>query len=159
MAETITGASVWEQQLYDHLCAHAEHERDTLVAYQHLAERTGSEAFKYLAGMILADERRHHELLNDLAETVRRSAALSGDDPLIPHVDFRVDRDEIIALTERFLAVEEEDNRQLEQLAKELKDVRDTTLWALVLRLMQDDNAKHRRILTFIRDHARKHPL
>jgi hypothetical protein len=35
-----------------------------------------------------------------------------------------------------------------------LKDVRNTTLWELVLRLMQDDNAKHRRILEFIRDRA-----
>jgi hypothetical protein len=29
-------------------------------------------------------------------------------------------------------------------------------MWVLVLRLIQDDNAKHRRILSFIRDRARE---
>jgi hypothetical protein len=60
----------------------------------------------------------------------------------------------ILAETERFLALEIEDNKALDRLAKDLKDVRNTTLWELVLRLMQDDNAKHRRILEFIRDRA-----
>jgi hypothetical protein len=37
-----------------------------------------------------------------------------------------------------------------------LRDVRDTTAWQLVVRLMQHDNAKHQMILEFIRDRARK---
>ena len=45
---------------------------------------------------------------------------------------------------------------ELERLAKDLKDVRNTTVWQLVVRLMQDDNDKHRRILEFIRDRARE---
>ena len=61
-----------------------------------------------------------------------------------------------MAETERFLALEKEDNKQLDRLAKDLKDIRTTTLWELVLRLMQDDNAKHQRILEFIRSRARE---
>ena len=68
----------------------------------------------------------------------------------------REDRERILAETERLLAFEEEDNKDLERLAKELHDVRNTTLWQLVVRIMQLDNEKHRRILEFIRDRARE---
>lgn len=159
MGNTIIGASVWEQEVYDHLSSHVAQERDTLQAYERLAQSTDSEAFKYLAGLILDDERRHHLLLAELAETIRTSAELSRTPTPIPHLDFRGDREAILELTESFLRVEEQDNRDLERLARDLKDVRNTTMWELVLRLIQDDNAKHRRILTFIRDQARKKHL
>jgi hypothetical protein len=61
----------------------------------------------------------------------------------------------ILAETERFLGLEKEDDKKLDRLAKELKDVRDTTMWELVVRLMRHDNEKHRRILELIRDRAR----
>ena len=66
------------------------------------------------------------------------------------------DRERILASTERLFAFEEQDNRDCRWLAKELKDVRNTTLWELVVRLMQQDNEKHRRILRFIRDRAQE---
>lgn len=156
-ATRIVGASVWEQELYDHLLAHIEHERETLAAYQRLAEETDSEAFAFLAQMILDDERRHHGLLRALAETIRITSELSNDPTPIPDLGmFRADRDEILAQTERFLALEREDDRELRRLQKELKDVKDTTLWEFVVRLIRHDNAKHREILEFIAARARK---
>ena len=153
----IVGASVWEQELYDHVTAHGENEGEILQSYQEFAESTDSPAFAYLARIILDDERRHHQLLDDLAQTIRASAELTGKPGPIPDLgEFRADRERILAESERFLAWEKEDNRELERLAKELKDVRDTTVWQLVVRLMQQDNEKHRRILEFIRDRARE---
>ena len=38
----IQGASVWEQQLYDHVTAHGKDEGEILQAYQDLAESTDS---------------------------------------------------------------------------------------------------------------------
>lgn len=152
----IPGASVWEQQLYDHLIEHVNGEREILQDYERLAEETESPAFAYLAGLILDDERRHHQLLNDLAETIRTSATLSGEPTPIPDLGvFRADREKILADTERFLAAEEDDNRHLERLAKEMRDVRNTTVWQLIIHLIQQDNEKHRHILRFIRDRAR----
>ena len=152
----IPGASVWEQQLYDHLIEHVNGEREILQDYERLAEETESPAFAYLAGLILDDERRHHQLLNDLAETIRTSATLSGEPTPIPDLGvFRADREKILADTERFLAAEEEDNRHLERLAKEMREVRNTTVWQLIIHLIQQDNEKHRHILRFIRDRAR----
>jgi rubrerythrin len=153
----IAGASVWEQELYDHVTAHGKNEGEVLEGYAELAESTDSPAFAYLARLILDDERRHHQVLDDLAETIRTSAELSGEPTPIPDLAlFTADRERILTETERFLALENEDNKALDRLAKDLKDVRNTTLWELVVRLMQDDNAKHRRILEFIRDRARE---
>ena len=156
MSTSIPGASVWEQQIYDHLIEHVNGEWQILQDYERLADETDSPAFAYLARLILDDERRHHQMLSDLAETIRTSATLSGEPTPIPDLGvFRADREKILAETERFLAAEEEDNRHLERVAKELRDVRNTTVWELIIRLIQQDNEKHRHILRFIRDRAR----
>jgi rubrerythrin len=153
----IQGASVWEQQLYDHVTAHGKNEGEILQAYQELAESTDTPAFAYVARIILDEERRHHQLLDALAETIRTTAELSGEPTPIPALGpLAEDRQRIVTETERLLRFEGEDNRDLDRLAKELHDVRNTTLWQLVVRIMQLDNEKHRRILEFVRDRARE---
>jgi len=152
----ITGASVWEQELYDHACDHVAAEGAILEEYQRLAEdQSGSPAFRYLANLILADERRHHQVFNDLAESIRQMGELRLEDEPIPGLHgLRSDRERINAATERLLAAERADAAQLKQFAKRLKEVRETTLWGLLVELMQDDTAKHIKILSFIRDRA-----
>jgi len=59
-----------------------------------------------------------------------------------------------MAATERMIKAEHDDAREIEQLSKKLKGVRETTLWGLVLELMQDDTEKHIKIVRFIRDRA-----
>ena len=157
----IAGASSWEQQLYDHVASHGKNEGQILSSYEELVNGTESPAFAYLARLILDDERRHHQMLDDLATTIRTTAELSGEPTPIPALDpIDGERDRLLAQTEQFLALEQEDNKELERLAKELKDVRNTTMWQLVVRIMQQDNEKHRRILEFIRDraHQRRRP-
>jgi rubrerythrin len=153
----IPNASVVEQELYDHVAAHGKNEGEVLEAYAELAEHTDSPAFAFLARLILEDERRHHQMLDALAESIRNTAELTGRPSPIPDLAlFNADRDRILVETERFLALEKEDDKHLDRLARDLKDVRDTTLWELVVRMMQADNAKHRRILEFIRARARE---
>ena len=54
-------------------------------------------------GLILADERRHHQIFNDLAESIRQMAELRGDDEPIPSLHgLRADRERIMATTERY---------------------------------------------------------
>lgn len=156
MSTHIAGASVWEQEIYDYVSNHVAVEGEILDEYQQLAEDpSGSAAFRYLAGLILADERRHHQLFNDLATSIRQMAELRLDDEPIPSLrGLRADRERIMATTERLLEVERADARELKQFAKKLKDLKDTTLWVLLLELMQDDTAKHIKILKFIRDRA-----
>ena len=156
MSTHIVGASVWDQEIYDFVVGHVVTEGAILEEYQRLAEDpSGSSAFRYLADLIFADERRHHQLFNDLAESIRHGAEMRVDDEPIPSlVGLRADRERIMATTTQLLAAERADARELKQLAKKLKDVRETTLWGLLVELMQDDTAKHIKILQFIRDRA-----
>ena len=156
MSTRIIGASVWEQDMYDYVSGHVATEGAILEEYQRLAEDpSGSPAFRYLAGLILADERRHHQMFNDLAESIRKLAELSADDGPIPSLHgLKADRERIMATTERLLETERADAKELKQLAKQMKDMRETTLWTLLLELMQDDTSKHIKILQFIRDRA-----
>jgi hypothetical protein len=81
---------------------------------------------------------------------------LRSDDEPIPSLrGLRADRDRVIDVTERLIEVEQSDAKELKTIAKELKDVYDTTLWGLLIELMQDDTAKHVKILRFIRDRAK----
>lgn len=155
---TIPGASVWEQELYDHVVGHLEDEMVVIRSYERLAEQTDSPAFAYLAGLILDDERRHHRLLRDLAATIKMAAELRPDPSPIPDLGmWGADREQILEETERYLELERQDNRELDRLRKHLGDVKDTTIWELVVRIIQRDNEKHREILKFIRDRAREH--
>jgi len=159
MAQTsyIVGASVWEQELYDYVCSHGAREGAMLAEYQQIAEdETTSPAFRYLAQMILADERRHHALFDDLATTIRQTAEFRDEGMPIPSLaGLRRDRDRIADITERLLKSERDDSRTLDDLRKKLKDVRDTTLWDLLVEIMQHDTDKHIKILRFVRDHAK----
>ena len=159
MAQTtyIAGASVWEQELYDYVCNHGAREGAMLAEYQRIADdESTSPAFRYLATMILEDERRHHALFDDLANTIRQTAEFRDEELSIPSLaGLRRDRERIIDITERLLKSERDDSRTLDVLRKQLKDVRDTTLWDLIVEVMQHDTDKHIKILRFIRDHAR----
>jgi hypothetical protein len=156
MSTRLLGASPWEQDIFDHVSGHVVHEGAVLEEYQRLADDPdGSAAFRYLAGLILADERRHHQLFNDLAESIRHMAEFRVDDEPIPSLQgLKADRERIRATTEQLIEAERADARELKQLAKKLKDVRESTLWGLLLELMLDDTAKHIKILQFIRDRA-----
>jgi hypothetical protein len=109
-----TGASVWEQEIHDHVSGHVVTEGAILDTYQRLAEDpSGSPAFRYLADLILADERRHHQLFNDLAESIRQSAQLRDDEPIPSLHGLKADPERIMATTEQLLETERADARDL----------------------------------------------
>jgi rubrerythrin len=160
MAETLIGAAPWEQELYDHLATHQEKERGLLERYQQAAAESGSAAFRYLVTLILEDEVRHHRLFADLSESLRTDTELRPQEARIPRLDYWGDhRQLILELTDGLLAQERSDAKDLRRLGKQLDDVKDTTLWHLLVELMEADTAKHIRILQFIKRNARrKHP-
>ncbi len=53
---------------------------------------------------------------------------------------------------------EQKDARELKRLQRELRMVKDTSLWGLLVDLMQRDTRKHIAILRFVRNHARPSP-
>jgi len=155
MVSKLVGASVWEEDLYEHLTSHVEKERDLLVSYQQAASYSGSAAFRFLASLIVEDEIRHHRMFEDLAESLRADTELRSENPRIPRLDhWGEDRERVVGLTEELIAEEQSDAKELRRLAKDLRDVKDTTMWQLVVKLMEMDTSKHLEILNFVRKHA-----
>jgi rubrerythrin len=159
MATKLVGASVWEEELYQHVTSHEEIERGLLVEYQEAATRSQSRAFQYLVSLIVEDEERHHRVFQELASALRTDAEMRPEQPAIPRLDlWGSDPAQIIDMTQRLLERERSDARELHRLAGELKEVKDTTLWHLLVKLMEMDTAKHVEILEFVNHHAKKPP-
>jgi hypothetical protein len=149
------GASPWERELFDHLTEHVIHERELLEEYMDAARDTDSQALAYLIRLLVEDERRHHSLFRQLAQALKSSAELSASSPGIPRMDFhKENRAEVLEVTTRLLEREESDLCDLRRLHGDLKDVKDTTLWDLIVELMQRDTEKHIAVLRFARRHA-----
>jgi hypothetical protein len=152
------GASVWESELFMHLTTHIERERAVLQEYAEAADATGSKAFSYVVGLLMEDERRHHELFASLARSLKTEAELRPEDPEVPYMDFaRTDRERVRELSVRLLNNELDDSRELKQLHKMLRDVKDTTLWDLLVNLMRRDTDKHIAMLEFVLRHLPMH--
>src|SRR5271157_1376723 len=81
---SIPGASVWEQELYDNLARHVRTEGDIIDDYRRLAAETSSEAFRYLARLIVEDEERHHRFFAELTETVQAFSQLQTEGQPVP---------------------------------------------------------------------------
>ncbi len=151
-----SGPSEWERDLYAHLTSHVDAERGLLEEYSAAAEISPSKALRYLVNLLIEDEIRHHRLFNQLVDSLKSEALLSGEDPPIPYLDFNEaeNNDAVIELTGRLLRREQEDSKELKRLQHELRDVEDTTMWTLLVDLMEQDTKKHISILRFARKHA-----
>ena len=156
MAQALIGASVWEEELYTHLTSHLANEIDLLTAYKSAAAESGSAAFKYLADMIIEDEMRHHRVFEDLANALRSDVEMRPIEPSVPDMaGFGELPQRIVELTDALIAREEQDASELRHLSRQLRDVRDTTLWQILVKMMELDTEKHAELLRFVRKHAR----
>ena len=152
------GASRWERDIYVHLTEHVIREQALLEEYVNAAAETESKALAYLINLLVEDERRHHILFAQLAQSLRSTAELDRESPDIPRMDLgRENRAEVLEVTGRLLDREVSDRRELKRLQREVRDVKDTTLWGLLVELMERDTDKHIAILRFARQHV-KHP-
>jgi hypothetical protein len=155
--ESWAGPSFADRALYKHLTTHIATERDILVEYREVAERSKSTAFRYLANLLIEDEIRHHRIFSDLAESLETTALMKAKEPVIPFMDFDEDDPEaVIAATKRLLRHENEDARELKRLQRELRSMHDESLYGLLLELMQRDTQKHLAILRFVQKRAQR---
>ncbi len=149
------GASVWERKMFNHLVDHTRVEGAMLQEYVDAAEGSESKAFAYIIGLLVEDERRHHRFFNELASSLKSEAELSDVDPVVPRLDLdRIERTELLRITKELLAHERSDAAELKALRKELHDIKDTTLWGLMVDIMARDTEKHIAILKFVVDHS-----
>ncbi len=148
-----TGASVTIRELVESLATHGTEEGRMLAAYERMATTASDPAVRYLIGLIMDDERRHHRMLVELA-TAMAWGTLGGVETSVPPLGWHLE-DDVLAATRALRAYEEQDRRDLEALHKRLRPFEETTLWALIVKLMMLDTAKHATILRFLEHHSR----
>ena len=148
------GLSVFEGGVYRHLTEHVSAEAEFIAAYRERAEAPDTpEAARYLIRLVLEDEERHHRVLHEIVTAIGNGIAWRHDADAVPNLPYGPPDPALAEVTGRFLAAERVDQKQLRALRKELRPFRDTSLWALLVELMEHDTAKHIRLLTFLRDH------
>ena len=148
---TPPGLSVWESDLFRHLTLHMQNEGELLARYKTLSEQADAEYITYLVGMIFEDEIRHHRLFTELVNALR-SAVERTDESSVPLVRNVANPEELRAATSELLDRERADARELKRLSKELRDLRGTSVWPVLVEVMERDTEKHQSILAFIKD-------
>ena len=150
-----SGLSVFEEEIFRHLTEHVSAEGEFIDAYRQLVEAPDTpEAMRYLIGLLLEDEERRHRLLGQVVAALGNGVAWTSDPDAVPNLPCGAPDSALVEVTNRFLAAERADRRELRALRRKLRPFRDTTAWTLVVELLEHDTAKHIRLLTFIRDHA-----
>lgn len=149
------GGSRWQRALYRHLTSRADDKAELLDRYQRAADESHSAAFGYLVSLIAEDERRHLGLLAELAATLVTEVDRRPEPFAVPRLGhWGFERTGIAELSETFLAQERTGLAGLADLEAELDPVKDATMWALLVRLMKADSAKHIEILEFVKAQA-----
>ncbi|MGO9334212.1 MAG: hypothetical protein ACLQCU_09220 [Acidimicrobiales bacterium] len=152
-----TGPSVWARGLYAHLMSHVEIERGMLEEYGAAAGTSSSKAFAYLVHLLIEDEVRHHRIFLQLADSLETMSLRPTEDPQVPYLDFnQINTDQVLELTEKLLEKEQQDALELKSFQRELSDVKDTSIWSLLVDLMERDTQKHIAILKFVKKHAKR---
>lgn len=149
-----TGASAGDRDLVALLQRHGADEGQILAEYERFARSGGSAAARYLVGLIIDDERRHHRVMEEMANSVAWGG-FDAEHPVdkLPPLD-AAGSTELRAQTRRLLEFERRDARELKELRKSLKEYADTTVWRLLVDTMLLDTRKHQLILEFILEHT-----
>ncbi len=146
-----TGASEDTRDLVELLARHCSEEGAMLHHYQRFALEAEGPETRYLVLLVLDDERRHHRLLVEMANSIAWGMSKESPAPAVPDITHRDIGNQALAdETRHLLKAEEHDRLELKRLRKRLRPFRDITLWELIVDLMLMDTEKHIRILRAI---------
>jgi len=155
----LIGASVFEQEAFDALVAHEKDEEEVITAYEAFATETESKVVRFLIELIVEDERRHHKVLEQLANTIRAQSTFEETGTRVPYLDVHRRRDRaVLETTKRFLEVERKDRSHLKDLAKTVEAC-GGEVDAFVVNLLRMDTERHIQILKFIEHLVRHSPI
>ncbi len=152
----MTGASTGIRALVDILEQHGAEEGAMLATYEELAENASDEGVRYLISLILADERRHHQLLVEMANAMAWGTPSVSPDRATPAVSPALDR-ELAEMTAPLRRAEEADYRKLRRLRRRIGTFGESTMWTLLVELMMLDTKKHATMLRFLERRDRTH--
>jgi bacterioferritin (cytochrome b1) len=137
----------WVARVFDHLSAHVQAEDRILDEYTEAIANVDAPDVRYLMELIAEDEVRHHRVFEEMVHAIQGSMRWEHIEPKVPERGTRPVPEAIRTLIDRFLAAEREDRKHLKELRRQLAPVATTTLWPLLVQLMELDTEKHILIL------------
>ena len=155
-----TGASAAATEVVKALDRHGREEGEILARYERFVEDADSPVAQYLVRLIVDEERRHHRMLEELANTIAWGYLGDEDQPTVPHVPLHADYNrEFRAETRALLHHELVDRKQLRHLERKVRRFGDVPMWQLLIELLRRDTEKHISILRFIQNDNRRHGM
>jgi rubrerythrin len=139
------------QRLMNEFQSHANHEEQWLTNYQAIAKESSDPLIRFLLGLIVADEERHHELTGRMIAKLKDELAWTRAEGLARGVYEKGEkRAQLRSSVEHFLEAEREGIKEYQRLKKESQGLyRD--VFALLYTTMIHDSHKHIGILEFLR--------
>ncbi len=145
------GASTGEQDMVEWITRHGREEGVLLRRYERFAREAPSPVTRYLVNLIIEDERRHHQVLAEIAHTIAWGT-LANVRPALPRMVEGAGDEDLIKETKEMLASEKQDRAELKRLRRRLRSYTGT-IWPFLIDLMLLDTDKHTRILRYILRH------
>ena len=142
--EATMGVPTHYTGLSSYLETHIEAEHDILLAYEKVAEEHPDDVAGYLLNMIVADEKRHHEMFGDMQRRIDNQIQWRTDGSGVPSLSIDGDRADLMATTRTMIDTEQHDLRELRTLRRSWRRSEgERALWADLIRAAELDTKKH----------------
>ena len=144
------------QRLMNEFQSHANQEAQWLTNYQAIASESSDPLIRFLLGLIVTDEQRHHELTSQMITKLKDELAWTRAKGLPRRAYQKGEkRARLLASVESFLEAEREGIKEYEVLKKASQGLyRD--VFALLYTTMIHDSHKHIAILEFLRQELKE---
>jgi len=144
------------ERLMNEFESHEGQESDFTRRYKEISEKTKNPLIRFLLRLIVSDEEKHFAVTHAMASTLRGDLTWTKpEDALSGLYDPPENREELLRLTEDFLAVEKSGIEEYKRLIKASKGYYQG-LFALLIRTMVHDSEKHLEILEFLRQRLKE---
>jgi hypothetical protein len=150
--------SQFDRELIEHLDTHVQSEKGVIELYDTLSYDEHPYV-SFVAQLIREDEARHHRLFVEWIESIKAMAELRETSDGIPHIDHHKVDPETINMVDRLLAFEREDLATSRGLRREIREVKTTTLWGVLMDVVIADTKKHIKLLKFLSDRLAEREL
>lgn len=134
---------------------HGPREGAALAAYKRLADGVDDPGIRYLVELIMADEERHHRIINEMLHQIQSFVWETHVDPQVPYLGTIVDP-ELRAATDELIELEKQDAKELRRLKRQMRGQPSSSMLPLLVELMEHDTAKHIAMLKLIRAHVKR---
>jgi len=139
----------FDAEMMETLERHIGDEQHAMDEYESLLRRSDNPPVRYLLGLLLEDEQRHHRILGEMLNQFRTHVYVAEQHPHVPWMTRTRDR-ETAKQVRRLRRTERADLRHLFALRRHLKFLRRHSLDGVLVDSLILDTRKHLRYLRTI---------